>query len=86
MMKDSKVLTVLDSLLWMDADVTRRAAQAESVRRTDDEALYAKSLEVVTAEYQNAVALQARHWGVDAGFVVALMNEREETKPTKRAA
>jgi hypothetical protein len=80
MMNDSKVLRVLDSLLWMDADVTRRAAQAETVRRTDDEAAYAKSLEVVTAEYQNAVEVQAQHWGLDVGFVVALMNEREETK------
>lgn len=86
MMNDSKVLTVLDSLLWMDADVTRRFAQAESVRRTDDEAIYAKSADVVLANFQTAVAQQAKHWGVDGGFVIALMNEREETKPRKKIA
>jgi hypothetical protein len=86
MMKDAKVLTVLDSLLWMDADVNRRFAQAETVRRTDDEAKYVQSAEIVLANYQTAVAQQAKHWGVDVGFVVALMNEREETKPIKRAA
>ena len=86
MMQDSKVLRVLDSLLWMDADVTRRAEAAESVRRTDDEARYANAHAIVLADFQRSVELEARCWGVDTGFVIALMNERESTKPRKQMA
>lgn len=80
MMNDQKVLRVLDSLLWADAEVNRRRDQLETVSRTDDEVVYRKSYDIVLGEYQRSVELQARTWGVDVQFVIALMNEREITK------
>ncbi len=82
-MNDSKVLRVLDSLLWIDAEVTRRAEAMESVRGTEHGATYELAYTTRLAELKTSVAIQSKAWGVDGGFVVALMNERSETKPRK---